>query len=504
MSSAFDYLAGHFESAPAPEGTLAVTSPADLDDRVAEAPWARAQVDRAVEAARGAFPAWRRLGAPARAALLRAYQARLQAHQEPLALAISREIGKPRWEAKAEVQAMIAKVEVSLTEGAALSRDLVVEGLPGEIRHRPHGVAAVLGPFNFPGHLPNGQLVPALLAGNAVVFKPSEKGVATGALIARCLHEAGFPAGVVSVVQGGAAVAQHLVAHPGVDAILFTGSLAVGQRILAATAHRPGVLVALELGGKNASLVLDDADLERAVREVAFSGFATAGQRCTATSRVIATRAVAGRLAEGLARAARGARVGHPADEGVFCGPLIAEGARQQLLAAQRLAVAAGFEPLAPGGAVEARTRGYYVQPAVHLAPRGVHHLAGYTDTELFAPDLAVLVVEDVEQAIAVANATPFGLSAAVYTRDRVAFERCAEELEVGVLHWNRSSAGASGRLPFGGVKASGNHRPGGVTMGQSCGYAQGVLLPLEPPGPLPTWPGLGFLETVEIPRQPV
>jgi succinylglutamic semialdehyde dehydrogenase len=340
-------------------------------------------------------------------------------------------------------------------------------------------VAAVLGPFNFPGHLPNGQLVPALLAGNCVLFKPSDKGVATAALMARCFHEAGFPPGSFNLVQGGVEVAEHLVAHPGLDALLFTGSVPVGRRILAATAHRPGLLVALELGGKNASLVLDDADLERTVREVAFSGFATAGQRCTATSRVIATRGIAGPLAEGLARAARAARVGHPAEAGVFCGPVITGATRAHLLEAQRRAVAAGFQ--------------HYVQPAVHLAPAGVHHLPGYTDTELFAPDLAVLVVEDLEQAVAVANASPFGLSAAVFTSDRAAFERCADELEVGVLHWNRSSAGASGRLPFGGIKASGNHRPGGVTMGQACVYAQGVLLPAPGGGPLPTWPGLPF-----------
>jgi succinylglutamic semialdehyde dehydrogenase len=495
MTPALDYLAGRFETPSAPEGALAVWSPADLDDQVALVPWARAQVDRALDAARAAFPAWRRLGTAGRAELLRRYQERLKAHADDLAAAISREIGKPRWEARAEVQAMVTKVDVSLTEGLAFTRDLRVEGLPGEIRHRPHGVAAVLGPFNFPGHLPNGQLVPALLAGNTAVFKPSDKGPTTAALMARCFDEAGFPPGVLNVVQGGAPVAEHLVAHAGVDAILFTGSVPVGRRILAATAARPGLLVALELGGKNASLVLDDADLERTVREVAFSGFATAGQRCTATSRVIATRGIAGRLAEGLARAARAAAVGHPADEGVFTGPLISEAARAQLLAAQRRAVEAGFEPLAPGGPAKVRTRGHYVQPAVHRAPPGVHHLEGYTNLELFAPDLAVLTVDDAAQAVAVANASPFGLSAAVFTRDPAAFEACAEDLEVGVLHWNRSSAGASGRLPFGGVKASGNHRPGGVTMGASCVYAQGVLLPPAAEGPLPSWPGLEFSE---------
>lgn len=493
MSSDTDFVAGRFGHAAAPEGELTVRSPADQTDVVVVAPWSRAQVDLAVDAARTASVSWRRLGATARAALLKRYQTALETHLEDLAQAISREIGKPMWEARTEAQAMIAKVDLTLGEGARFVRDLRVEDLPGEIRHRPLGVIAVLGPFNFPGHLPNGQLVPALLTGNTVVFKPSDKGVMTAATMARCFDEAGFPPGVFNLVQGGVPVAEHLVTHPGVDGILFTGSLAVGQRIVAANAHRPHVLVALELGGKNASLVLDDADLERAVREIAFSGFATAGQRCTATSRVIATRAIAGALGARLAAAALSAKVGHPDEAGVFMGPLISEAAREALLAAQRKAREAGFEPLAPGGAFEASRRGFYVRPAVHRAPLGLHRLDGYTDVELFAPDLCLLVVDDVAQALEVANDSPFGLSASVFTSSAEAFERCADELDVGVLHWNRSSAGASGRLPFGGLKASGNHRPAGILMGASCVSPVGILLPPKEPAPLPSWPGLSF-----------
>lgn len=488
-----DFVAGRFGQAAAAEGVLTVVSPADLADEVVVAPWSRAQVDLAVDAARAALPAWRRLGPDARAEHLRRYQGSLRAHLDELAQAISREIGKPPWEARAEVQAMISKVDLVLGEGAAFTQDTRLDELPGEIRHRPLGVVAVLGPFNFPGHLPNGQLLPALATGNTVVFKPSDKGILTAVTMARCFAEAGFPPGVFNLVQGAVPIAEHLASHPGIDGILFTGSLPVGQRIVAANAHRPGVLVALELGGKNASLVLDDADLERAVREIAFSGFATAGQRCTATSRVIATRGIADALGARLAAAALGAKVGHPSEPGVFMGPVISEAARQALFAAQRRAVEAGFEALAPGGEVTAAHRGFYVRPAVHRAPRGVHHLAGYTDVELFAPDLAMLVVEDLFEAITVANTSPFGLSASVFTSSPEAFERCAEELEVGVLHWNRSSAGASGRLPFGGIKASGNHRPGGILMGTSCVHPLGILRPHAPGTPLPTWPGLTF-----------
>ncbi len=491
---ASDFIGGQFVSAREPEGELVVQSPADQADVVGRHPWATSQVDEAMGAARAAFPAWRRLPNAARAELLVKYQAALKAAADELARCIAREVGKPLWEAKTEVAAMVTKVDVSLGEGAAWVRDVTVDDLPGQVRHRPHGVVAVIGPFNFPGHLPNGQLVPALLTGNSVIFKPSDKAPGTAVLMARCFEAAGFPKGVFNLVQGGVEVAERLVTHPGLDAVLFTGSLAVGQRIVAANAHRPGLLVALELGGKNASLVLDDCDLERTVREVAFSGFATAGQRCTATSRVIVTRGIADAFIGRLSAAARSVKVGHVFDEGVFMGPVISEATRHHLLTAQANAVAAGFSAVAPGGVAEVAGRqGFYVRPAVHVAPSGVTHLGGYTDTELFAPDLAVFVVDSLEQAVAVANASDFGLSAAVFTRSAEAFERCVDELRVGVLHWNRSSAGASGRLPFGGVKASGNHRPAGVLMGQSCTWPQALLLPPKVEPALPAWPGIDF-----------
>jgi succinylglutamic semialdehyde dehydrogenase len=487
-----DFIQGRFTHAEKPEGELTVRSPADQSDLIGVYRWNRVQVDHALDAARAAFGPWRRLPLEARVGYLTKYQAALKAHEEDLARSIAREIGKPLWEARTEVGAMITKVQVSIGEGMAFVKDTRLDDLPGEIRHRPHGVVAVLGPFNFPGHLPNGQIVPALLTGNTVLFKPSDKGPETAVWMARCFHEAGLPPGVFNVVQGGVPVAEHLVSHPHVDAILFTGSVPVGQRIVAANAHRPGVLVALELGGKNASLVLDDCDLERTVRELAFSGFATAGQRCTATSRVLVTRGIADQLCERLAAAAQSVKVGHPFEDGVFMGPVISDATQRALFVAQEKARAHGFEALAPGGAVDVGKKGFYVRPAVHRA-QGHAKVAGYTDTELFAPDLAVQVVDSLDEAMAAANDTPFGLSAAVFTRSQESFELCADTLRVGVLHWNRSSAGASGRLPFGGIRASGNHRPAGVLMGQSCTYPLAVLLPAKAQAALPSWPGITF-----------
>lgn len=489
-----DYLGGHFLSAGRPDEELVILSPADTNDEVGRYAIAFEHIDEAVAAARAAQKPWRKRSLEQRKALLLAYQAKLRAHAEEIAKTIAREVGKPLWDARNEVNAMVSKVDLSIGEGARFTRDEVLADLPGEIRYRPHGVLAVVGPFNFPGHLPNGQIVPALLVGNTVVFKPSDKAPGTAMWMARCFHEAGFPAGVVNVVQGSTQTSKILVRHDGVDGILFTGSLDVGKQIVAANIDRPGRIVALELGGKNASLVFDDCNLERTVREIAYSAFATAGQRCTASSRVLVTRGIADALIERLAAAARGAVVGHPLADGVFLGPMITEKAKSNLLHAQASARAAGFEAVAEGGSVDvAGHRGFYVRPSVHRAPTALASAEGYTDHELFGPDLAIHVVDSIDEAIHVANATRFGLTSAVFTASRESFEAAADELEVGVIHWNRSSAGASGRLPFGGIKDSGNHRPAGITAGAQCAYPFAVYLAPPDDAPLPSWPGLSF-----------
>jgi succinylglutamic semialdehyde dehydrogenase len=493
MESASNYVGGRFVeiSSREADGVLEVRSPADRADVVGTHGFARAQMHAAIDAARAAFPAFRRLGIERRIELLRAYQARLRAHEAALIETISREIGKPRWEAKTEVGAMIGKVDLTVGEGARFTRDERLDDLPGEIRHRPHGVLAVIGPFNFPGHLPNGQIVPALYAGNTVVFKPSEKGPGTAALMARCFDEAGFPPGSFNVVQGDGALAAALVDHDGIDGVLFTGSVEVGKRIARANVDRPGRVLMLELGGKNASIVLDDAEVERAAREIVFSGFATAGQRCTCTSRVIVTPKIADALIARMGELTRGLAVGHPDTEGVFMGPVISAASRASILRAQGLARAAGFVEVAGGGAVEIAGRdGHYLRPSLVVAPSARATVPGYTDHELFGPDLAVFVAADLDEAIAIADETPYGLAAALYTQDRAAFEEVADRLRVGVLHWNRSSAGASSRLPFGGVKDSGNHRPAGILATQSTTYPMAVLLPTPTQGALPTWPG--------------
>ena len=491
-----NYVAGRFVPPRAVDGELVVASPADTRDVIARLPWGAAELDSAVQAARDAYPAFRRLGEAARRGLLLAYQSKLREHRDAIALTIAREVGKPLWEAKTEADAMIAKVDLSLGEGARFTATETLATLPGEIRYAPLGVVAVIGPFNFPGHLPNGQIVPALLTGNTVVHKPSEKTPCTALWIARCMHEAGVPPGVFNVVQGDGRVGAALSEHAGIDGILFTGSVTVGRRIAQANAVRPDRLVALELGGKNASIALDDCDLERTARALVFAAFVTAGQRCTATSRLFVTQGIASKLIGRIAELTRGVRVGHILEPDAFMGPVISEASRDALLAAQAKARGSGYESVVTGAALRVDyPHGFYVRPSVVRAASPELDVPGYSDTELFGPDLAVHVVRSEEHALELAARSRFGLAAAVFTASREAFERAVDALRVGVVCWNRPTAGASGRLPFGGVKDSGNHRPAGILAGLTCTQPIGLMLAPSPQDPVASWPGFPAFE---------
>lgn len=488
-----DFIGGRFVPVDVADGEYEVRCPADVDEVLHRISYCRGHIDLALAAAaQGQRVLWA-LGLEGRTQLLRGYQAALRTHHDSIASTIALEIGKPLWEAKTEVDAMIAKVDLALGPGAAFTQDQSIAELPGEIRYRPLGTMAVVGPFNFPGHLPNGHIVPALLLGNSVIFKPSEHAPGTASWIARCLHEAGCPAGAFNVVHGDGLIGKQLCSHDAVNGVLFTGSVRVGRDIVASNLTRLDKLIALEMGGKNAAIAFDDCDLERTARMVAFSAYVTAGQRCTASSRLIVTRGIANALCERISEMGRTLKVGHPLSQDVFMGPVITQQTMQKLMDATAAARAAGATPLLFGGhAGYVAHRGHYVLPSLHRFDDPQVHVEAYTDEELFGPDLAVYVVDNEEDAWQLANASRFGLSASVFTASQPRFERACEQLRVGVVHWNRPGAGASGRLPFAGLKASGNHRPAGILAGTTCSYAQAVLLPHvdTATSPLPTWPG--------------
>jgi succinylglutamic semialdehyde dehydrogenase len=483
-----DLIAGRWAEAATPDGELENRSPADLSAVLSRHPWAASQVDAAVLAAREAQPAFAARPATDRAELVRAIGAVLKRHEEELARAIALDVGKPLWEARTEAQACAAKATISADDGLRLVSPFPAPGqTPGEVgklqpgmaecRFRPLGVLAVLGPFNFPVHLPNGHILPALACGNAVVFKPSEVAPHAAELYARCLQEAGVPDGVFNLVQGGARTGAVLAAHEQVNGVLFTGSWGVGQAIARATLGQTKLL-ALEMGGKNAALILEDADLDKALYDTLFSAFVSAGQRCTAASRaiVVGEPARADAFARRIASLAARLKVGHPLDDGVFMGPLASEAALLKFEQGQPgPQKAQTVETVLASRRVEPRgLHGCYITPGVHR----VHQRTGsaYEVEELFGPDLAVHAAASVDEALQIANATAYGLAASVHTASRETFERCLRDLECGVVNWNAPTVGASGRLPFGGLKRSGNHRPAALWSTLYCSAPVAVL----------------------------
>ena len=507
-----DLIAGSFEEPKAPDGVIDNRSPADLSHLLGRVPFAAAQVALAVDAARSAQPGWAATSQGERVAVIRRLGAALKQHEERLARAIALDIGKPLWEARTEVAAAVTKAAITVDEGLSLVRGFVpgpqgpvlldaalaggtAAALPlAETRFRPLGVLAVLGPFNFPVHLPNGHILPALACGNTVVFKPSETAPHAAEVYARILHDAGLPAGVLNLVQGDGRVGAALAADPRVDGVLFTGSWAVGQAIEDATRGQ-SKLLALEMGGKNAALVLDDADEDKALYDVLFSAFVSAGQRCTASSRCIVQgpTARADRFAKRLAALARELSIGHPLDDGVFMGPLASEAALRKFEEGVGAARNGGYPPgvplpvselhsqraeievvLAPARRSPRGLTGCYSSPGVHRVHRSAR--TPYEREELFGPDLAVFSVATDEEAVALANDTAYGLAAGVHTSSHERFARCLAGLACGIVNHNAPTVGASGRLPFGGLKRSGNHRPAGLWSTLYCAAPVAIL----------------------------
>ncbi len=465
---------------------LRSVSPADPTDEVGRfVIWDAAAIDEAVVRARTAFPAWRDAGLAARAAVLRRFAVLANERADELARLIAREVGKALWDARAEAGLLGAKVEATLDAGMDLVRD--IDGGPGaRASYHPRGVLAVLGPFNFPAHLPNGHIVPALATGNTVVFKPSDLAPAVGEFLWRLFRDAGLPRGVLELVQGRAETGSALALHPGVDGVLFTGSHAVGRALQAATLDQPGKLLALELGGKNGMIVWEDADLPLAIAEAALSIAATTGQRCSSLSRIFVARARIDEFTERLASLLGGLVIGPPLEPGVFMGPLVSRAAFERVTRGRAGAAAAGGERV---------FRGATNRIAPYVAP-GLVRFAGLEQShpvqreELFGPEAALYAVDDLDEAIAAVNDSDYGLAASVMSQSRATYEHCVGRIRTGVLNWNRGTIGASGRLPFGGGKQSGNDRPAALTATLYCTtpqahleYAGGLDPKALPPG---------------------
>ena len=430
------------------------------------------QVDEAVDAARGAFESWAERSPEERAAFFDGLPDLLVQHAGRLADAMTAEMGKPLREARAEAGSLAAKVHVSAIARDALP-DFALPNAPGESRWRPLGAMAVIGPYNYPVHLLHTHVAPALLAGNTVVVKPSEITPWTGQIYAEIMAELGLPAGVFNLVQGGGQIGAALAAHPGCSGLAFTGSWATGRRILEANLDHPHKLVALEMGGRNVAVVLDDADLHQTVHELVVGSCLTTGQRCTATSRVVVQSGIAPRLIPALKRALEQVRPGDPRKDDTLMGPLASAAARTRYVEAlERLATRSAEALIAPA----TEPGGAWVTPSLHQCTSPDEGWRAYIEHEFFGPDIALEVVGDAEEALERVRWSPYGLSMSVFTADEARFEWFVSRAPSGIFNWNRSTNNASGLLPFGGVGRSGNFRPAGSTGALYCAHSIAVL----------------------------
>lgn len=446
-----------------------------------------AQVTAASEAARAAFPAWARRPFSERQAIAEKFAALLEKNKDELSETISRETGKPRWETQTEVQAMINKVAISLRAYHARTGEQA-EG-ESSLRHRPHGVMAVFGPYNFPGHLPNGHIVPALLAGNCVVFKPSELTPMTAELTVQLWLSAGLPGGVLNLVQGARETGQALAQETQIDGVLFTGSAATGYQLHRQLAGQPEKMLALEMGGNNPLIVEDPDDIDAAVHIAIQSAFISAGQRCTCARRLLVKRGAAGdAFLARLVQVAANIRSGRwNAEPQPFMGSVISLQAAEKIFSEWQARVDAGGKVLLPMQWPE--------RSSAILTPGiiDVTDVANLPDEEVFGPLLTVIRYDDFDRAIRIANNTRYGLACGLISPQREKFERLLIEARAGIVNWNKPLTGAASTAPFGGIGASGNHRASAWYAADYCAWPMASLESpqLTMPGSLS--PGLDF-----------
>lgn len=428
------------------------------------------QVDSAVNAARSAFVAWSNLTFEERLAYVKKFAELLGENKQALALTIAQETGKPLWETATEVGAMIGKI--ALSEKAYHERTGTVENaMPlgkAFIRHKPHGVVAVFGPYNFPGHLPNGHIVPALLAGNTIVFKPSDLTPVVAEKVLELWQQAGLPAGVLNMVQGEVETGKALAAHKGLDGLFFTGSSRTGRLLHEQFAGHPGKILALEMGGNNPLIVKDAADTKAVVHDIIQSAFVTSGQRCTCARRLFIQQGAAGdAILNKLIEATNNIQVGmYDAETQPFMGAMVSKHAASLMVKAQQQLVTLGAKPLVELKHLD--TESGFVSPGIIDV---TDILKDMPDEEHFGPLLKVIRYSDFDQAIDEANNTSFGLSAGLLADNQADYQHFYQRIRAGIVNWNRPITGASGAAPFGGIGDSGNHRASAYYAADYCAY---------------------------------
>lgn len=483
-----NYFGGEFhqfkyDSLATKKNILNKYSPANLNDHLWSLEINYDQIDDIIESAKGGFNLWKKTSIEERIQIFHQLKKEFQNASDKIAEAISLETGKPFWESKTESAALVGKIDATINHSLKRINSSFFENLlpntNGTIHYKPIGPCLIIGPFNFPCHLANGQILNSLMAGNSIIFKPSEKTCYSGQLLIECFDRAGFPPGVVNLSQGDGETASRLTKEKSIKGIFFTGSVEVGRKILSVTHQDLSKLVALELGGKNTSILHKDTNLDFAMPELIKACFLTTGQRCVSTSLIPIHRSIADSFIDRFHQIAKKIIIDHPIEfeKEPLMGPLIDQLSVDNYLNFMGMAKREGVEELMRGKVLEKRFPGHYVSPSIHLANKNQMESSHFLTSELFGPNCTFLKYDEIEEAIEIANGTEFGLAASIFTEDDQIFEVCRSEIEVGQFNRNRSTVGASAILPFGGFKNSGNYRPAAVSFIDSCSHPQSSLI---------------------------
>lgn len=449
------------------------------------------EVNEAVQNAKNAFDKWSALSVTDRSLYLEAFKTIVAGHQRDFAEIISKEVGKPLWDAMNEVQLVINKIDLSLeaygNRCAGMIRDLPLAR--SITRHRPHGVMAVFGPFNFPGHIPCGHIIPALLAGNTIVYKPSELTPLGGEILTKYLSEAGLPEGVFNLVQGARETGQHLAQHPDIQGVLFTGSYNTGRKLAEYYGQYPGKILALELGGNNPLIINEIDNLDAAAYLTIQSAYLSAGQRCTCARRLIVVKNEKNeKFIKHLSEMIKGISVGTYTDQPEpFMGPVISEKQAQQLIQAQSRLKSLGGKPLIEMQHLKAGTG--FVSPGL----MDVTNISDREDEEYFGPFLQLIWVKDLAEGIAEANRTKYGLTAGLFTKEKADYEYFYRHAQAGIVNWNAALTGGNSAAPFGGIKCSGNLRPSAFYAADYCSYPVASMESPELKLPVSITPGINI-----------
>jgi succinylglutamic semialdehyde dehydrogenase len=491
-----DYVYGSFLKPERVTGYINGVNPGDRSDVLGRFPFSESSVDEAIDFARVGAPIWRRTSLADRHAAVTRFRENLNRHQERLSRLVTRETGKPIWEARQELRAAVRAIDLFLDEGVQLLRPRVIEEIGARSDRLPRGVVATLTPYNFPVLLPATHTAAAILTGNAVVTKPSKFTPGVGQAVAEMWDRCKLPRGVFNMVQGpGAVVGQRMALHPGIDALVFTGSYATGATIRTLLKDRPTLPVVLQTGGKGTAIVLDDAELDRAVYEVMVGAFLTSGQRHNSTARVIVTEGIFDKFVERLVHRTNRLRVGYGFDDNVFLGPVISENLRARYTRYGRVLAARGHTSLLPVTAAPADKRGFYAKPAIMQ----VHWDNGhpFLNEPPPGPQLLVYKVSSWQEAAALHNQTAYRLATSVFTRfDSPILSELADRLRTGALNINRGTIGASLRLPTVGLGRSSNGQSGGLELIHAMTAPRAMLVESRPFEGMPVLPGTHWHDT--------